>query len=333
VGQSLYERYRGHPTIPDHIAAALKGGSFWTTAEVGEAVYDTWFTSLHGPGGEVVGLVGVSTDVSEFRKLQKTAIQNDRVIALGTLAASVAHEINNPLTYVMANLQVLNDRLPATDTPAASEMRDLISDTMEGLERIRRIVQQAQMMAPLQLDEHDTVVDLEAAIEAALQLVKADIRYPTRVIKELTGKGQVRGDRRRVEQLFAHLLRNAAQSIVEPRAPRSKSEIRVVMRALPSERSLIEVRDTGCGIPAELQERVFQPFFTTRPVGQGTGLGLSVCAGIVTALGGEITFESEPGRGSLFRVVVPTVALSAQSPSVADTAGAVGARVRARSDG
>jgi signal transduction histidine kinase len=239
---------------------------------------------------------------------------SDRMAALGRLASGIAHEINNPLTYVMANVQVLSERLPARDTTDDAETRELLSDTMDGLERIRRIVQQVQMMAPARLDEHDTLVDLEAAIEAALVLVKADIRHFTRVVRDLSGKGRVRGDRTRVEQLFAHLLRNAAQSIVEPAAPSGKGggkcEIRVSMRALPSERALIEISDTGCGIPAELQERVFQPFFTTRPVGQGTGLGLSVCAGIVTALGGEISFESEPGRGSLFRVVVPTVALS-----------------------
>jgi signal transduction histidine kinase len=241
---------------------------------------------------------------------------SDRMAALGRLASGIAHEINNPLTYVMANVQVLSERLPAGDTPDAAETRELISDTMDGLERIRRIVQQVQMMAPARLDEHDTLVDLEAAIEAALVLVRADIRHFTRVVMDLSGKGRVRADRTRVEQLFAHLLRNAAQSMVEPPpspaggGSNGKYEIRVSMRSLPSERALIEISDTGCGIPAELQERVFQPFFTTRPVGQGTGLGLSVCAGIVTALGGEISFESEPGRGSLFRVVVPTVALS-----------------------
>jgi signal transduction histidine kinase len=228
----------------------------------------------------------------------------DRMAALGTLASGIAHEINNPLTYVMANLQVLSDRLPALVGRDGDEMRELLADTTEGAERIRRIVKQAQMVAPVQPEEQETAVDLCAAVEAALVLVGNEIRHRARLVTDLGSPASVRGDRGRVEQLFVNLLLNAAQAVPEGHA--GDNEIAVSVRTLPSARALVEVSDTGVGIPPEVQERVFQPFFTTKPVGQGTGLGLSICHGIVSALGGEITFRSEVGRGTVFRVMLPT---------------------------
>jgi signal transduction histidine kinase len=120
----------------------------------------------------------------------------------------------------------------------------------------------------------------------------------------------VRGDQERIEQMFVNLLLNAIQALPEGRT--SENRISVTMHELPGQgAALVEIADTGIGIPLEVQERIFQPFFTTKPIGQGTGLGLSICRGIATALGGEISFESEPGAGSTFRVTLPTVQGSA----------------------
>jgi signal transduction histidine kinase len=232
----------------------------------------------------------------------------DRMAALGTLASGIAHEINNPLTYVMANLQMLRDRLPALAGPEGAEARELLTDAMEGVERIKRIVMQAQLVAPSQPEERETVVDLRRALETALAIVGRDVPHPLSLVRDLAGEApiRVRGDRGRVEQLFVNLLRNAVQAVA-PEEKLARHEVRVALRSLPSERALVEIIDTGRGIPAELQERIFQPFFTTRPIGQGTGLGLAICLGIITALGGEISFESEPDRGTIFRVMIPTI--------------------------
>ena len=114
----------------------------------------------------------------------------------------------------------------------------------------------------------------------------------------------MRGDHERIEQLFVNLLLNAAQAIPEGQA--HENEIRVSVRALPGQgTAIVRIEDTGTGIPLEVQERIFQPFFTTKPIGQGTGLGLSICRGIVTALGGQISFQSEPASGTTFRVLLP----------------------------
>jgi CheY-like chemotaxis protein len=137
-------------------------------------------------------------------------------------------------------------------------------------------------------------------------LLQGQIRHRAMLTTDLEGRPKVRGDRGLLEQVFTNLLLNAVQSIPEGNA--RQQQIRVAVRSMPQGRVLVEIADTGTGIPAELHERIFQPFFTTKPVGQGTGLGLSVCQGIVAAMGGEISFDSEVGRGSTFRVVLPTVA-------------------------
>jgi len=149
------------------------------------------------------------------------------------------------------------------------------------------------------------MVALRDALQTALALTENQIRHRARLICDLDQDVYVRGDRDRIEQLFVNLLLNAAQAIPEGKA--NQNEIRVDVRELPGQgAAIVRVEDTGVGIPVEVQERIFQPFFTTKPVGQGTGLGLSICRGIVTALGGQISFESEPAGGTTFRVVLPT---------------------------
>ena len=163
------------------------------------------------------------------------------------------------------------------------------------------------MVSPGQREERLTIVPLRETLQAALALTENQIRHRALLMCDLDQDLYVRGDHERIEQLFVNLLLNAAQAIPEGRA--SKNEIRVSVRELPGQSAaVVQIADSGAGIPLEVQERIFQPFFTTKPIGQGTGLGLSVCRGIVTALGGEISFQSEPAAGTIFRVVLPTTA-------------------------
>lgn len=231
----------------------------------------------------------------------------DRMAALGTLASGIAHEINNPLTYVIANLQTLAEQLPTSTDKATRELTDIVADALDGAQRIRRLVKQVQMVSPGQREERLTVVALRETLRAALALTENQIKHRAQLMCDVDQDLYVRGDHERIEQLFVNLLLNAAQAIPEGRA--SKNEIRVSARQLPGQSAaVVQIADSGAGIPLEVQERIFQPFFTTKPIGQGTGLGLSVCRGIVTALGGEISFQSEPAAGTTFRVVLPTTA-------------------------
>ena len=231
----------------------------------------------------------------------------DRMAALGTLASGIAHEINNPLTYVIANLQMLAEQIPASTDKTTRELSDIVAEALDGAERIRKLVKQVQMVSPGQREERLTVVALREVLQTALVLTENQIKHRARLLCDLDQDLYVRGDHERIEQLFVNLLLNAAQAIPEGRA--SKNEVSVSVRELPGQgAAVVQIADSGAGIPLEVQERIFQPFFTTKPIGQGTGLGLSVCRGIVTALGGEISFQSEPAAGTTFRVVLPTTA-------------------------
>ena len=229
----------------------------------------------------------------------------DRMAALGTLASGIAHVINNPLTYVIANLQTLAERLPASTDDSARELTDVVADALDGAERIRKLVKQVQMVSPGQHRDTIAIFPLREAVETAIVLTENQIRHRAHLVTDLDPDLSVRGDRERIEQLFVNLLLNAAQAIPEGHA--SDNRIRVSVREMPGQQAaVVEVEDSGVGIPLELHERVFQPFFTTKTIGQGTGLGLSICRGIVTALGGQISFQSDGERGTTFRVVLPT---------------------------
>jgi signal transduction histidine kinase len=229
----------------------------------------------------------------------------DRMAALGTLASGIAHEINNPLTYVIANLQTLADRLLTSSDQTMRDLSEIVADALSGAERIRRLVKEVQMVSPGHHAERLANVSLRDPLQTALALTENQIKHRARLVCALEPNIYVRGDQDRIEQLFVNLLLNAAQAIPEGQA--HENEIRVEVRALPGQgTAIVRIEDTGTGIPLEVQERIFQPFFTTKPIGQGTGLGLSICRGIVTALGGQISFESEPASGTTFRVVLPT---------------------------
>jgi len=231
----------------------------------------------------------------------------DRMAALGTLASGIAHEINNPLTYVIANLQTLAERLPAIANGANRELADAVAEALDGADRIRRLVKRVQMVSPGQHQERVTTVALRDVLQTALALTENQIRHRAHLVRDIDQDVYVRGDWERLEQLFVNLLLNAAQAIPEGRA--SENEVRISLRELPGQGAAVaSIADTGEGIPLEVQERIFQPFFTTKPIGQGKGLGLSICRGIVTALGGQISFQSEPATGTTFRVVLPTTA-------------------------
>jgi signal transduction histidine kinase len=249
------------------------------------------------------GLLRLLRRVVEQAAQQRYAVA-DRLAALATLAHGIAHEINNPLTYVLANLQVLADRV-GTDG-GDRELVELVAETREGAERIRRIVKQAQMVAPSAREPRVSIVDLRAALDDALALTRTLIDPRAAVVRDYGPDYEpvgIRADEDQLQRLFVNLLRNAAQAI--PAGRPADNFIQISLRVLPSGRVAVEVSDTGEGIAVEIRERVFQPFFTTRPVGQGTGLGLSICHGIVRALGGEIGFRGDDRRGTTFRVVLP----------------------------
>jgi signal transduction histidine kinase len=243
---------------------------------------------------------------SEHRELQARLAQTDRLTSLGTLAAGVAHEINNPLAYILLNLGFLSDELPKLlALPEADRAREAIlalEHARNGAERIRDIVCGLKTFSRPE-NESLSPLDVTQVLDATLAIVANEIRHRARLIKDYVTVPHVVANQARLGQVFLNLVVNAVQALPEGRI--ESNELRLVVRSPDPSHVVVEVHDNGAGIPPQLQGRIFEPFFTTKPVGIGTGLGLAICHGIVTALGGSLTFESEEGKGSVFRVELP----------------------------
>jgi len=267
--------------------------------------------------GERLHAVVVARDTSERDRLLARLALSDRLASVGTLAAGVVHEINNPLSAVVANLDLLREaiaeareRLRAAgglDGAAARAMLDdldaTLHDAVDGAGRVRRIVRDLKSFARADADPRDPI-DVRKVLDSTLRLTASEIRHRAQLHRRYREVPLVRASEGRLTQVFTNLLVNAAQAIPEGAA--EEHAITVSTWAEPGV-AVVEIADTGSGIPPDLLQRIFDPFFTTKPVGIGTGLGLSICIGIVGQLGGAIDVQSTPGEGTSFRVRLPAL--------------------------
>lgn len=280
--------------------------------------------------------VSIIRNVTERRLLEeqrKQLAQAEKLASLGQLAAGIAHEINNPVSYVKSNLDQFErdaaDLIPllgavrellkapaGTLAPAGAEplarlrelwtradgeglltrLPEVAQESLMGVRRIREIVDGLRLFA--REDAQPESVDLNAELETTLRLVWSELKYKCEVKRDLGPLPVITGHPGQLAQVFTNLLVNAAQAIetwgrIDIRTRQEGGEVRV------------EISDTGQGMTPETQAHLFTPFFTTKPRGQGTGLGLSICRDIVKRHGGRIEVRSEPGQGSTFTVCLP----------------------------
>jgi PAS domain S-box-containing protein len=252
-----------------------------------------------GRSGSIERVVALVEDVTERKRYEAQLLLADRLASVGTLAAGVAHEINNPLAFVLANLDVSLEVLRERGGP--EEVRRALEDAREGASRVREIVRDLRTFAR-DRGETRTRLDVRRTLRSSINLALPEIRRRARLEVDLAEVPPVLGAEHRLGQVFLNLLVNAAQAIPEGAAERQ--QIRVATRE-DAGRVLVEVTDTGAGIPTEILPRIFDPFFTTKPVGVGTGLGLAIVHAIVADLGGEVRVRSVPGQGSTFEVDLP----------------------------
>jgi len=263
------------------------------------------------PRGELLGVLGIGHDVTERKRMEAQLHLADRMISIGTLAAGVAHEINNPLAYVTGNLDYVRGRLADVISGACdpAELPDLLvalDDSIEGAERMRSIIRDLRTFSrsPGPSDENDrTAIDVVRVIDVSVRMTQASLRNHAQVIKEPSVVPAVLGNAARLGQVMVNLLVNAVQAM--PREREAAANRIHVGAVRDADEVVIELRDNGAGIPDEIKRHIFDPFYTTKGVGEGTGLGLWICRNAVTAMGGDITVESEPGRGTVFRVRLP----------------------------
>lgn len=250
-------------------------------------------------------------DITQERATHEQLMVSDRMASVGMLAAGVAHEINNPLAAVIANLDLMNEVVTEGAVLRADDVRELLDDARVAADRVRQIVRDLKIFSRHE-DGGDGIVDIRHVLESTARMAWNEIRHRARLVKEFADTPPVRGSESRLGQVFLNLLVNAAQAIPEGAAQRNT--IRISTRGSDSN-VIIEVTDTGSGMSLETQRRLFTPFFTTKQVGEGTGLGLAIAYRIVSALGGTIEVQSELAQGTTFRVSLPTVEMAPVAPS------------------
>jgi PAS domain S-box-containing protein len=261
---------------------------------------------LRNDHGEPRLFIAQIQDLREKKRLEAQLTLSDRMASIGTLASGIAHEINNPLAYVMLNLSALAEELrPLVEAAAPRRARallDLVDDARTGAERVRKIVRGLKTFARAG-EDHRVPMAIESAIEVAVNMTSGELRNRARLVKSYGLTPRVVADEARLGQVFINLLVNAAHAIPEGNAV--DNEIGITTSTDAEGRAVVEIRDTGVGIPAHLRARIFDPFFTTKEIGKGTGLGLSISHEIIAALGGLIEVSSELGKGTTFRVMLP----------------------------
>jgi two-component system cell cycle sensor histidine kinase/response regulator CckA len=327
VGQSVYDVYREAPDVLSAIDRAMGGESFTMTTCLGPLAFEAWMSPKRGADGMVEGVIGLVTDVTERRRLEARVTDTDRLTAMGTLAASVAHEVNNPLSYLLMSL----DGMAAEVRAIEGDVRHLVAngggDSREGVDggwaesASRRVARLAEQLAVARDgaervrvvtrdlktftgvgDTRPHAVDVSAVARSTVERAKNQLEERARVVIDLAPVPTIEASETRLGQVVRNLLMNAAQAI--PEGHPERNEIRLVTRAAAGHVE-ITVADTGPGVDPDLRARIFEPFFTTKPVGAGTGLGLFVCRNIIAAMGGDIDVGESPGGGALFRVRLP----------------------------
>jgi PAS domain S-box-containing protein len=292
----------------------------WTFGGPGEVRhFHSSLSPLRGPTGRVTGLVGVSHEVTEQKLLQAQLMVSDRMASVGMLAAGVAHEINNPLSSVVANLELVVREVDECMARghALAEMRAELKDATDGAERVSGIVRDLKIFSRTEDPEELGPVSAEAVMESSLRMAWNEIRHRARLVRRFTAVPMVQANESRLGQVFLNLVVNAAQALPDGQAERH--EIRVGTAVDAAGRVVVQVGDTGPGIPPEIRRHLFSPFFTTKPAGVGTGLGLAICQRLVTGFGGEITVVTGE-QGTTFSIALPRatglpVAPTAPAPS------------------
>ena len=274
---------------------------------------------------------------SRLKEMSSQLLQSEKMASIGQLAAGVAHEINNPISFVSSNLGTLKkytdnlfqllEAYGPLEAAATPELRqqieeakrkldleflredvvDLIAESMEGAGRVQRIVQVLLTFShPGKFEWQEA--DVHAGLESTLGVAWSEIKHKAEVVRDYGELPPVECQPSQLNQVFLSLLLNAAEAI------RERGQITLRTRH-ENDWISIAVSDTGIGIAPEDRKRVFEPFFTTKPVGKSTGLGLSLAYGIVTMHGGRIDLESELGKGSTFTVRLPVHHVEDQAAS------------------
>ncbi len=275
--------------------------------------------------GLIVRMMGTLADISELHVLQERLTEATRQSALGNLAAGVAHEINNPLSWITANLAYVNERVAEfTDPALRRELGEVLTEAIQGAERIAGVVKAMRSLGRGRATETIQPVNVRSELTWALSMVRNQAKHRALLSVDIApGLPWTRAQPYELRQAFLHLLLNAVEAIPEGNALGNHID---VCAYAEGKSVVVEVRDSGVGVPPALLPRIFEPFFTTRDVGSGSGLGLPIAKTAVEASGGRLEVESQPGVGTAFRVFLPALEKRGTDPLPAVRTGEGGQR-------
>jgi PAS domain S-box-containing protein len=310
VGRSLFELI--DPSLRDRVEQRMRlapndmpltEGSLLRRdgQSVAVEVFPTQLVMFDGKPARMI----VGQDITERVRLQQQLLVSARMASIGMLAAGVAHEVNNPLAYVLNNVEIARKQLAPLGEDAR-QGREALGIALEGVDRIRTIVR--DLLALARVDDASVgPVDLLAVVESTLALARNEIAARAELAYEHEPVPLASGTTARIGQVLLNLLTNALEAL--PVESRGTNRLRVVVRPSATGGTVIEVSDNGVGISADHAPHIFDPFFTTKAPGSGTGLGLAISQRLVAEMGGELSFESVVKRGSTFRVTLPAADL------------------------
>lgn len=272
--------------------------------------------SLKDSAEKIKGMVFVARDMrerlrslAEREQLQQQLFQSSKLATVGTLAAGIAHELNNPLTIVVGYAQKFKseiDKAPAAITPELEEKAKYLNMICKAAERMKKIVSNLLIYARENPEHNWQDVAINSAINDSLAFFSNEFERSgiSISLKLADGLPAVWGDSNRIESVFQNLLSNSRDAFTNIRDGRKKS---ITVSSSVNETGDVTViyQDNAGGMPKEVQDRMFDPFFTTKDIGKGTGLGMSICLGIIEMHKGKITVESKPGDGTKFAVILP----------------------------
>jgi PAS domain S-box-containing protein len=290
--------------VADAIEREVAAGAGWTGQIAGRGPDGTTFPAhlalrcVFDGGGHLVGAVGVLRDLTEQVETERRLIQREKLASLGEMAAGVAHEIRNPL----GGIKMATRLLAAPDTHGSPLSEEMARSILSGIAEIEGIINSLldyTREMPLERGEYDLLRVLDPVLEAAA--AEARPRGIVVVYGAVDREAVVLADGQKLRQVFANVIKNAVEAI-DPRHG-GRVEVNLVLGA---GRAVVEVADSGGGIPPEHRDKIFLPFFTTKP--SGTGLGMSIVKRIVDLHGGDIAIESAPGAGTRVRIALPVVA-------------------------
>ncbi|CAG1772430.1 hypothetical protein BAC2_02453, partial [uncultured bacterium] len=288
----------------------------WVTHPGGQLVLlDTLKTPYYGPDGEVLGVLGVSRDITEHKRVEeeRTRVeaqlrQAQKMEALGTLAGGIAHDFNNILGVIFGYAEI--GQLEAGEgTPVSKDLQEVLKAAHRAKELVRQI-----LAFSCQKEQEKKPVLVGPVVKEVMKMLRASLPSTIEIKMNLASRGVVMADPTQVHQVLMNLCTNAAHAMDKTggvlrvqlaNVVLNPDEVRFDSDLEPGEYVRLAVSDTGHGIDAEVLQRIFDPYFTTKEKGKGTGLGLAVVHGIVKAHGGAIKVYSEVGQGTTFHVFLP----------------------------